>query len=133
MKISSWKKRHPTNAHENPPSLVLVRRRARELVALANKSESSGVDCDTTSSRDLEAVRALRRAQRELHQSIQLASAAGVDDGSIRSAGIDYVVSTTIVMNELAHFVIGEIKASIKRGSVASLEPAREESLSVLR
>ena len=115
MKISSWKNRHRANAHENSPSLVLVRRRARELIALANKSDSSGGDCDTTSSRDLKAVRALRHAQRELHQSIQLASEAGVDDGSICSKGIDYAVSSTILMNELAHFLIGEIKTSIKR------------------
>jgi hypothetical protein len=114
MKIAPWKKRHRANAHENPPSLVLVRRRARELIALANQSDSSAADCDTTSSRDLEAVRALRRAQREVHQSIQLASAAGVDDDSIRSEGIDYAVSSTILMNELAHFMIGEIKASIR-------------------
>lgn len=113
MAKSTWKKtgREPTQTGQQ--LLFEVRKLTKELIKLANECPQSDANGVTTSARDLAAVRTLRHARKALLDSIKLASAAGVDSETIRIHGIDHAASTAIVMSELAHYVVGEIRSLV--------------------
>lgn len=107
------KQRRGGPTKKSQPQLLKIRKLTRELINTANESEDSGLDGDTTTPQDLEAVRTLRDAQQTLLESMQMALGAGLDSDVIRTQGIDHAVSQSIVMSDLAHFVVGEIRSRV--------------------
>ena len=109
MAIYGGRERHGGHTERNKRQLFEIRRLTQELIKAANESERSDVDREATTPQDLAAVRTLRDAQRALRESMQRAMAAGLESDAIRTHGIDRAVSQTILVSDLARYLVSEI------------------------
>ena len=105
------KERRGVDTERSRRQLYKVQKLTRDLIKAANESERSGVDDESTSPQDLLAVRTLLHAQQALLESMQMAKMVGVDSDVIRTQGIDRAVAQSIVMSDLAHYVVGEMRS----------------------
>lgn len=96
--------------------LYQVRQSTRRLIETANREakrerrDAGG----TTQPEDLKAVRALRSSQRDLLNAIDVGVSGGLDLDAIRSEGIDRTCVESVVVSELAQFMLEEISATIE-------------------
>ena len=106
----SWRKRHGRPTERSQRQFSKIRKLTQELITAANESERADVDGETTTSQTMKTVRALRHAQQALLESMKMATAAGVDSDAIRTQGIDHAALQSILMSDLAHYLVDEIR-----------------------
>ena len=107
------KVRNSEHSRATQRHLFQIQQLIQELVKAANQSERAGEDAEATTPQDLEAVRALQRVRQTLLDAVQVAMADGVERDAICTQGIDCAVSRLIVMSELAHYMVGEIRSRV--------------------
>ena len=95
--------------------LSQIRQSTRKLIETANQEERRNKrDPGTTQPEDLRAVRVLRLRQREVLHAVELGMSGGLNLDAIRSEGIDRTFSETVVISDLAQFMLEEISGSIE-------------------
>jgi hypothetical protein len=95
--------------------LYQVRQSTRRLIETANReAKRERRDAGTTQPEDLKAVRVLRSSQRDLLNAIDLGVSGGLDLDAIRSEGIDRTCLESVVVSDLALFMLEEVSASIE-------------------
>ena len=109
--MSGEKERGGLHTEKTQRQLFQIQDLTRDLIRAANESERLGADGETTTPQDLLAVRKLSLAQKTLLESMQVAIAAGLKKDAICTQGIDRTVAQSIVVSDLAHYLVGEIKS----------------------
>jgi hypothetical protein len=95
--------------------LSQIRQSTRQLIETANREERrSSRDPGTTQPEDLRAVRILRSSQKAVLNAVELGVSGGLNLDAIRSEGIDRTFSETVVISDLALFMLEEISGSIE-------------------
>lgn len=95
--------------------LYQVRQSTRRLIETANREANRDRrDPGTTQPEDLKAVRVLRSTQRDLLKAVDLGVSGGLDLDAIRSEGIDRTCLESVVVSDLAQFMLEEISVSIE-------------------
>jgi len=95
--------------------LYQVRQCTRRLIEIANReARRERRDPGTTQPEDLKAVRVLRSSQREVLDAVDRGVCGGLDLDAIRRDGIDRTCVETVVVSDLAQFMVEEIRAFIE-------------------
>ena len=95
--------------------LSQIRQSTRRLIEAANREDRrERRDPGTTHPEDLKAVRVLRSTQQELLNAVELGMSGGLDMGTICSEGIDWTCMESVVMSDLAQFMLEEVSGSIE-------------------
>lgn len=121
--LGRLRQRQPRPSKEDERHLAAIRRCTQALILASNTSEAvSGKLSEATSPQDLAAVRSLRPPQQALLHAINGALAAGVERATIQSKGINRTIDETLVMSDLAYFVVRQVQLQIAADHSRSLE-----------